>query len=75
MEDILKIGLNFQEFIITRNTFLYTYFLLSSLLKLMKRMKDEVYNRYAINLIPEIRFIGGKTKEENEIWKNLIEIM
>ena len=44
-------------------------------LKLMKRMKDEVYNRYAINLIPEIRFIGGKNKEENEIWKNLIEIM
>ena len=38
MEDILKIGLNFSAFIITAIIFLYTYFLLSLLLKLMKRI-------------------------------------
>ena len=37
----------------------------------MELMKNVVYDRYKINLEPEIEFIAGINEEENKIWTNL----
>jgi len=42
----------------------------SDVLSLMKKMYDEVKNKYTIELIPEIKYIG-KNEEENKIWKEI----
>lgn len=41
------------------------------ILKLMLLMKNIVYDKYKINLEPEIEFVAGDNKEENKIWANL----
>lgn len=44
----------------------------TDVLKLMKTMKDEVRDKYTIELCPEIKYIGNNDEEENEIWKAII---
>lgn len=41
------------------------------ILKLMLKMYNEVKNNYGYNLIPEVKYIGNKDTEEEEIWKIL----
>ena len=40
-------------------------------LKLMYELKMRVLEEYNINLEPEIKFLGGNDKEENELWEIL----
>lgn len=40
--------------------------------QLMNKMYNEVKERYTIELIPEVKFIGIKNKEEEEIWNTLL---
>ena len=41
------------------------------ILKLMEKMSDAVKDKYGIKLIPEVKFLGGKNKEEEDIWLKL----
>ena len=41
------------------------------ILKLMKMMSDAVKVKYGIKLMPEVKFLGGKNKEEEDIWLTL----
>ncbi|MBR1425120.1 UDP-N-acetylmuramate dehydrogenase [bacterium] len=41
------------------------------ILKLMLEMQTRVKQNYNIHLEPEIKFLGGKDKEENELWYKL----
>lgn len=41
------------------------------ILKLMDKMATAVENEFGIRLIPEVRFLGGKDKEEEELCKKL----
>jgi UDP-N-acetylmuramate dehydrogenase len=43
----------------------------SDVLNLMVEMKQKVQNEYNIELVPEIIFLGGKNKKENELWQIL----
>ena len=43
----------------------------SDVLRLMKKMYDEVKTRYTIELVPEIKYIGKIDEEENRIWKEI----
>jgi UDP-N-acetylmuramate dehydrogenase len=43
----------------------------SDVLNLMVEMKQKVQNEYEIELVPEIIFLGGKNKKENELWQIL----
>ena len=38
----------------------------------MNKMYNEVKERYTIELIPEVKFVGIKNKEEEEIWNTLL---
>lgn len=40
---------------------------------LMNKMYNEVKEKYTIELIPEVKFIGVKSKEEEEIWNTLLK--
>jgi len=40
--------------------------------QLINKMYNEVKERYTIELLPEVKFIGVKTKEEEEIWNTLL---
>ena len=44
----------------------------SDVLKLMNKMYNEVKNKYTIELVPEVKFVGTKTKEEEELWNTLL---
>ena len=35
-------------------------------------MYNEVKERYTIELVPEVKYIGIKSKEEEEIWNTLL---
>ena len=56
--------------------FLYNFNDASSLdaVRLMYKMWDRVNKEFNIKLHPEIRFIGNKTEEEVELWKNMTEL-
>jgi len=56
--------------------FLYNFDDASSLdtVRLMYKMWDRVNKEFNIKLQPEIRFIGNKTEEEIELWKNMTEL-
>lgn len=41
---------------------------------LMNKMYNEVKEKYTIELVPEVKFIGVKSKEEEEIWNTLLKI-
>ena len=41
--------------------------------KLIKKMYNEVKDKYQINLIPEVKFIGEMNEEEKEIWNELLK--
>lgn len=41
------------------------------ILNLMFEMRTKVKENYSISLEPEIKFLGGNNKKENEIWKML----
>lgn len=40
--------------------------------QLMNKMYNEVKERYTIELVPEVKFVGIKSKEEEEIWNTLL---
>ena len=40
--------------------------------KLIKKMYNEVNNKFSIKLKPEVRFIGNMNEEEKEIWNELL---
>lgn len=40
---------------------------------LMNKMYNEVKEKYTIELVPEVKFIGVKSKEEEEIWNTLLK--
>lgn len=40
--------------------------------KLMKKMYNEVNNKFSIKLRPEVRFIGEMNKDEKDIWNELL---
>ncbi len=61
-----KVWENHANFIINENNATSI-----DILKLMELMKNVVYDRYKINLEPEIEFIAGINEEENKIWTNL----
>ena len=61
-----KVWENHANFIINENNATSL-----DILKLMQLMKNVVYDRYKINLEPEIEFIEGVNEEENKIWANL----
>lgn len=61
-----KVWENHANFIINENNATSI-----DILKLMELMKNVVYDRYKINLEPEIEFINGINEEENKIWTNL----
>lgn len=39
---------------------------------LMNKMYNEVKERYTIKLVPEVKYIGIKSKEEEEIWNTML---
>ena len=61
-----KVWENHANFIINENNATSI-----DILKLMELMKNVVYDRYKINLEPEIEFIAGINEEKNKIWTNL----
>ncbi len=61
-----KVWENHANFIINKNNATSL-----DILKLMELMKNVVYDRYKINLEPEIEFIDGDNEEENKIWASL----
>src|SRR5574344_313243 len=40
---------------------------------LMNKMYNEVKNKYTIELVPEVKFIGIKSKEEEELWNTMLK--
>ena len=44
----------------------------SDVSQLMNKMYNEVKERYTIELVPEVKYIGIKSKEEEEIWNTLL---
>ena len=40
--------------------------------KLMNKMYNEVKDKYTIKLVPEVKYIGIKSKEEEELWDTLL---
>ncbi|MDD3593496.1 MAG: UDP-N-acetylmuramate dehydrogenase [Candidatus Gastranaerophilales bacterium] len=44
----------------------------SEVLELMEKMSAKVLEKRNIQLIPEIKFIGKKTQEDERIWKNFV---
>ncbi|MBQ8168194.1 UDP-N-acetylmuramate dehydrogenase [bacterium] len=41
------------------------------ILKLMHKMSNTVKEKYGIKLTPEVRFLGGNNKEEEELWSKI----
>ena len=39
---------------------------------LMNKMYNEVKDKYTIKLEPEVKFIGIKSKEEDELWDTML---
>ncbi len=42
-------------------------------LNLMKKMKDDVKEKYTIELCPEVKYIGNTDGEEYKLWQSIIE--
>ncbi len=61
-----KVWENHANFIVNNNN-ATSY----DVLNLMNLMHSKVKERYNINLEPEIRFLGGNNKKENELWEIL----
>lgn len=61
-----KVWENHANFIVNNNN-ATSY----DVLNLMNLMYSKVKERYNINLEPEIRFLGGNNKKENELWQTL----
>lgn len=61
-----KVWENHANFIINNNNATSL-----DILNLMKKMSDAVMDKYGIKLIPEVKFLGGKNKEEDDIWLKL----
>lgn len=61
-----KVWENHANFIINENNATSI-----DILKLMELMRNVVYDRYKISLVPELEFIDGVNEEENKIWANL----
>lgn len=40
--------------------------------KLMNKMYNEVKDKYTIKLVPEVKYIGIKSKEEEELWDTML---
>ena len=40
--------------------------------QLMNKMYNEVKEKYTIKLLPEVKYVGIKSKEEEEIWNTLL---
>ena len=40
---------------------------------LMNKMYNMVKDKYTIRLVPEVKFIGKKSKEEDELWTTMLE--
>lgn len=40
--------------------------------KLMNKMYNEVKEKYTIELVPEVKFVGIKSKEEEELWDTML---
>ena len=40
---------------------------------LMNKMYNMVKDKYTIRLVPEVKFIGIKSKEEAELWNTMLE--
>lgn len=40
---------------------------------LMNKMYNMVKDKYTIKLVPEVKFIGKKSKEEEELWNTMLE--
>ena len=38
----------------------------------MKKMYNEVKEKFSVKLTPEVKFIGKMNKEEEEIWNELL---
>lgn len=45
----------------------------TDVLNLMQKMQSKVKEKYRIELMPEIKFIGGTETKETEIWKTITE--
>lgn len=40
--------------------------------QLMNKMYNEVKDKYTIELVPEVKFVGTKSKEEEELWDTML---
>lgn len=61
-----KVWENHANFIINNNNATSL-----DILELMEKMSDAVKDKYGIKLVPEVKFLGGKNKEEDNIWLKL----